>query len=60
MKLTKTFNAFFENEKSSGLLLLFVTVLSLTIANLSLTQNSLLFGKKIWVDIPSHTGLMTD
>jgi NhaA family Na+:H+ antiporter len=33
MKLTKTFTAFFENEKSGGLLLLFVTIVSLYIAN---------------------------
>lgn len=33
MKLTKTFNAFFESEKSGGLLLLFVTILSLVLAN---------------------------
>ena len=33
MKLTKTFKVFFENEKSGGLLLLFVTVLSLWFAN---------------------------
>jgi NhaA family Na+:H+ antiporter len=33
MRLTKTFNAFFESEKAGGLLLLFVTILSLCIAN---------------------------
>ncbi|MFV8363793.1 Na+/H+ antiporter NhaA [Flavobacterium sp. ZT3P35] len=33
MKLTKTFHAFFESEKSGGLLLLFVTILSLVLAN---------------------------
>ena len=33
MRLTKTFNAFFESEKAGGLLLLFVTILSLFIAN---------------------------
>ncbi|MWB93654.1 Na+/H+ antiporter NhaA [Flavobacterium sp. GA093] len=33
MKLTKTFKVFFENEKSGGLLLLFVTILSLWFAN---------------------------
>jgi NhaA family Na+:H+ antiporter len=33
MRLTKTFKAFFESEKSGGLLLLFVTVLSLFLAN---------------------------
>lgn len=35
MKLTKTFKAFLENKKSGGLLLLFVTILSLTLANSS-------------------------
>ena len=33
MKLTQTFTAFFQSEKSSGLLLLFVTVVSLILAN---------------------------
>lgn len=33
MRLTKTFKAFFESEKAGGLLLLFVTILSLFIAN---------------------------
>lgn len=33
MRLTKTFKAFFESEKSGGLLLLFVTILSLFLAN---------------------------
>ena len=35
MKFTKTFNAFFESEKSGGLLLLFVTLFSLIISNSS-------------------------
>ncbi|MFV8325663.1 Na+/H+ antiporter NhaA [Flavobacterium sp. ZS1P14] len=35
MKLTKTFKVFFQSEKSGGLLLLFVTVLSLCLANSS-------------------------
>ena len=35
MKLTKTFKAFLENKKSGGLLLLFVTILSITLANSS-------------------------
>lgn len=63
MKLTKTFNAFFENEKSSGLLLLFVTVLSLTIANLSFNTEYIAFWEK---DLGGHSithwindGLMT-
>lgn len=33
MKLTKTFTAFFQSEKAGGLLLLFVTVISLLLAN---------------------------
>jgi NhaA family Na+:H+ antiporter len=33
MRLTRTFNAFFESEKAGGLLLLFVTILSLNLAN---------------------------
>ena len=33
MKLTKTFKAFFESEKSGGLLLLSVTIISLLLAN---------------------------
>jgi NhaA family Na+:H+ antiporter len=33
MQLTKTFNAFFESEKSGGILLLLVTILSLGLAN---------------------------
>lgn len=33
MKLTKTFSAFFQSEKASGLLLLFVTIVSLILAN---------------------------
>src|SRR6187402_1977214 len=33
MKLTQTFTVFFQSEKASGLLLLFVTVMSLLLAN---------------------------
>ncbi len=33
MKLSKLFNEFFDNEKASGLILIFVTVLSLVFAN---------------------------
>jgi Na+:H+ antiporter, NhaA family len=33
MKLTKTFKSFFESEKAGGLILLFVTILSLILAN---------------------------
>src|SRR6187402_3118050 len=38
MRLTKTFTAFFQSEKASGLLLLFVTIMSLLLAN-SVVQN---------------------
>ncbi|HEX8017268.1 MAG TPA: Na+/H+ antiporter NhaA [Flavobacterium sp.] len=48
MKLTKTFKAFFENEKSGGLLLLFVTILSLTLANSSFQTNYITFWEKDW------------
>jgi NhaA family Na+:H+ antiporter len=43
MKLTKTFKAFFENEKSGGLLLLFVTLLSLGLANSSIQTEYIAF-----------------
>lgn len=33
MKLTKTFNSFFQSEKAGGILLLIVTILSLALAN---------------------------
>lgn len=36
LKLTKYFNEFFENEKTGGLILVFVTIISLLIANSSL------------------------
>ena len=35
MKLTKTFKSFFASEKAGGLILLFVTILSLSLANSS-------------------------
>ncbi|WP_343696007.1 Na+/H+ antiporter NhaA [Flavobacterium sp.] len=63
MKLTKTFKAFFENEKSGGLLLLFVTILSLYAANSSFAENYIAFWEK---DLGGHSithwindGLMT-
>jgi len=63
MKLTKTFKAFFENEKSGGLLLLFVTILSLFIANSSYSTEYIAFWEK---DLGGHSithwindGLMT-
>jgi len=46
MKLTKTFKAFFENEKSGGLLLLFVTVISLFLANSSFQADYIGFWDK--------------
>ena len=43
MKLTKTFKAFFESEKAGGLLLLFVTILSLSLANSSIQSDYIAF-----------------
>ena len=45
MKLTKTFKAFFESEKAGGLLLLFVTILSLSLANSSIQTDYIAFWK---------------
>lgn len=63
MKLTKTFKAFFENEKSGGLLLLFVTIISLCAANSSYSAAYIGFWEK---DLGGHSithwindGLMT-
>ncbi|RZJ54313.1 MAG: Na+/H+ antiporter NhaA [Flavobacterium sp.] len=63
MKLTKTFKAFFENEKSGGLILLFVTILSLVLANSSFQTPYISFWEK---DLGGHSithwindGLMT-
>ena len=63
MKLTKTFKSFFENEKSGGLLLLFVTILSLYLANSGHSSAYVSFWEK---DIAGHSithwindGLMT-
>ncbi|KFF07565.1 Na+/H+ antiporter NhaA [Flavobacterium reichenbachii] len=63
MKLTKTFTAFFENEKSGGLLLLFVTLISLYLANSSFQSDYTAFWEK---DLGGHSithwindGLMT-
>jgi NhaA family Na+:H+ antiporter len=63
MKLTKTFNAFFDNEKSGGLLLLFVTLVSLCLANSLISTQYISFWEK---DIAGHSithwindGLMT-
>jgi len=38
MRLTKYFNEFFENEKTGGLILVFVTIISLLVANSSLGE----------------------
>ncbi|BFM42809.1 Na+/H+ antiporter NhaA [Flavobacterium sp. CFS9] len=46
MKLTKTFKAFFNNEKSGGLLLLFVTIISLYLANSSFQTEYIAFWEK--------------
>lgn len=63
MKLTKTFKAFFENEKSGGIILLFVTILSLYLANSTFQTPYISFWEK---QIAGHSlthwindGLMT-
>ncbi|MFC4480255.1 Na+/H+ antiporter NhaA [Flavobacterium chungangensis] len=63
MKLTKTFKAFFENEKSGGIILLVVTILSLFLANSSIQIPYVSFWEK---EIAGHSvtdwindGLMT-
>jgi NhaA family Na+:H+ antiporter len=43
MKLTKTFLAFFHSEKASGLVLLFVTIVSLLLANSSIKTEYIAF-----------------
>jgi NhaA family Na+:H+ antiporter len=43
MKLTKTFTAFFQSEKAGGLLLLFVTIVSLLLANSSIQTEYIAF-----------------
>ncbi|OXB25384.1 Na+/H+ antiporter NhaA [Flavobacterium tructae] len=52
MKLTKTFKAFFNNEKSGGLLLLFVTIISLYLANSSYQTEYIAFWEK---DLNGHS-----
>lgn len=52
MKLTKTFKSFFENEKSGGILLLFVTLISLYIANSAYASEYISFWEK---DIGGHS-----
>jgi len=43
MKLTKTFKSFFQSEKAGGLILLFVTILSLILANSSIQTQYISF-----------------
>lgn len=43
MKLTRLFNDFFDSEKASGLILVFVTILSLVLANSSWQTNYINF-----------------
>jgi Na+:H+ antiporter, NhaA family len=52
MKLTKTFKIFFESEKSGGLLLLFVTIVSLCLANSSFQNEYVSFWEK---DLGGHS-----
>lgn len=52
MKLTKTFKTFFESEKAGGLLLLFVTVLSLSLANSTIKTEYIQFWS---ADIGHHS-----
>lgn len=52
MKLTKTFKAFFESEKAGGLLLLFVTILSLLLANSPVQTGYIAFWE---TNIDSHS-----
>lgn len=52
MKLTKTFKAFFESEKSGGLLLLFATIISLLLANSPIHTEYIAFWE---THIGSHT-----
>jgi NhaA family Na+:H+ antiporter len=63
MRLTKTFKAFFENEKAGGLLLLLVTILSLLFANSPFQTDYIAFWE---TNVGSHSithwindGLMT-
>ena len=63
MKLTKTFKDFFESEKSGGILLLIVTLISIYLANSSIQNEYIAFWEK---DLGSHSithwindGLMT-
>lgn len=52
MRLTKTFKAFFESEKSGGLLLLSVTILSLLLANSPISTQYIAFWE---TNVGSHS-----
>ena len=52
MRLTKTFKAFFESEKSGGLLLLSVTILSLLLANSPISTEYIAFWE---TNVGSHS-----
>ena len=52
MKLTKTFKDFFESEKSGGLILLSVTILSLLLANSPFQREYIAFWE---TNIGSHS-----
>lgn len=52
MKLTKTFKAFFESEKSGGLVLLFATIVSLLLANSAISANYIAFWE---IKLGSHS-----
>lgn len=55
MKLTKTFKAFFESQKSGGILLLFVTIVSLVLANSAIqTQYIAFWETNIWSESITH------
>ena len=52
MRLTKTFKAFFESEKSGGLVLLFATIVSLLLANSAISTNYIAFWE---IKLGSHS-----
>lgn len=58
MRLTKTFKAFFESEKSGGLLLLSVTILSLLLANSPISTQYIAFWETNVGTILLRIGLM--
>jgi NhaA family Na+:H+ antiporter len=55
MRLTKTFKAFFESQKSGGILLLFVTIVSLVLANSGVqTQYIAFWDTHVWGESFTH------